>query len=459
MQARQMDADELQARLAGWLQRKMPGARGLALENMARSGAGFSNETMLFDAKWTEGEKALSRGMVLRTPPRAYPVFPEVALTKQFKVMKILGGTKVPVPRMLWLEEDPGPLGSPFYVMEKLKGTVVPEYPPYHTFGFYFNATPGQRARMWWGALENMARVHMLDWKKLGFSFLGVPGGGTAPVDRQIEYLDMYLGWMKEGDSQPIFEAALAWLKENRYAPERVTLCWGDPRLPNTMYNEETYDVVAILDWEMSFLGDPEADLAWFLFCDWQHSDGYGLPRTEGSPTSEETIRRYEEITGFRTKHLLYQEVVAALYFGIIMAQIFKNFKKMGVAMPGDASEFNTVGHQRLATLLNLAPPAAPQRQVTNVEQMTVTVQFHLTGPGGSDWYLVCDKGKAARFEGSVENPNCGLTVSAEDWAKMQRGELEKFKAWTDGKLKIDGDMTLFLQMEDIISKFTKGGG
>ncbi len=90
---------------------------------------------------------------------------------------------------------------------------------------------------------------------------------------------------------------------------------------------------------------------------------------------------------------------------------------------------------------------------------MTVTVQFRLTGPGGSDWYLVCDKGKATKFEGCVENPNCGLVVSAEDWAKMQRGELEKFKAWTDGKLKIEGDMSLFLQMEDTISKFTKGGG
>ncbi len=459
MQARQMGPTELQARLSRWLLQKMPRAADLVMENTARSGAGFSNETMLFDARWKEGQKHVSRGMVLRTPPRAYPVFPEVALVKQFRVMKALGKAKVPVPRMLWLEEDPEVLGTPFYVMEKLQGTVVNEYPPYHTSGIYFNATPANRARMWWEALENMARVHLLDWKKLGLSFLGVPKPGTGPVDRQIEYLDMYLKWMKEGDSQPIFETALQWLKDHRYAPERATLCWGDPRLPNTMYNEETLDLVAILDWEMSFLGDPEADLAWFLFCDWQHSDGYGVPRTEGSPSREETIRRYEEITGFATRHLLYQEVVAALFFGIIMAQIFKNFKKMGVAIPGDASEFNTVGHQRLAALLDLAPPSTPQRQVTNVEQIKVTVQFRMTGPGGSDWYLVCDRGKATKFEGLAENPECGLVVSAEDWARMQRGELEKFKAWTDGKLKIEGDMTLFLQLEDTISRFTKGGG
>lgn len=459
MQARQVDTTDLQSKLAAWLQQKMPEARNLTLENITRSGAGFSNETMLFDAKWKEGRKFLTKGMVIRLPPRAYPVFPEYALVKQFKVMKTLGNTNVPVPKMLWLEEDPSLLGSPFYVMEKLTGTVPPEFPPYHTFGIYFNATPQQRAKMWWGTVENMAKVHMLNWKKLGLSFLGVPKRGTGPVDRQLEYLEMYLNWMKGEDSQPILEAALEWLKDHRYSPERVSLCWGDPRLPNTMYDEKTYDVVAILDWEMSFLGDPEADLAWFLFCDWQHSAGYGFPRTEGSPSKEETIKRYEELTGHRVKNLFYQEIVAALYFSIIMAQIFKNFKKMGIAIPGESNEFNTVGHHRLADLLNLPAPAAPTRQVTKVDEVSVTVQFCLTGPGGGDWYLLCDKGKATKFEGRAPSPNCTLIVSAEDWGKMQRGELERFKAWTDGKLKIEGDMSLLLQLEDTISKFTKGGG
>jgi putative sterol carrier protein len=269
----------------------------------------------------------------------------------------------------------------------------------------------------------------------------------------------MYLNWMKEGDPQPTLEAGLEWLRDHRYAPEKVSVCWGDPRLPNTMYEEGTFDVVAILDWEMSFLGDPEADLAWFLFCDWQHSVGYGFPRTEGSPTREETIKRYEELTGYKVKNLFYQEVVAALYFGIVMAKIFKNFKKMGIAIPGNASEHNTVGHQRLAGLLNLPSPGAPARETTRVDQVAVTVQFRLTGPGGSDWYLRCDKGVATRFDGLVENPNCAMIVSAEDWGKMQRGELEKIKAWTDGKLKIEGDMSLLMQLEDTISKYTKGGG
>jgi putative sterol carrier protein len=131
----------------------------------------------------------------------------------------------------------------------------------------------------------------------------------------------------------------------------------------------------------------------------------------------------------------------------------------MGVAIPGNSSPFNTVGHQRLASLLNLPAPGEPARPSTRVDQVSVTVQFRFTGPGGCEWYLLCDKGKATKFDGCAENPNCTLIVSAEDWDKMLRGELEKFKAWTDGKLKIEGDMNLFMQLEDTISKFTKGGG
>jgi putative sterol carrier protein len=103
-----------------------------------------------------------------------------------------------------------------------------------------------------------------------------------------------------------------------------------------------------------------------------------------------------------------------------------------------------------------LPAPGAPTRQTTRVEEVTVTVQFHLTGDGGCDWYAVCEKGTATRHEGVVENPNCTLTVSAADWAAIQRGELDRFNAWTGGKLKIDGDMTLMLQLEEAISKLSK---
>ena len=458
MQVRQIDLAGAQSKFVTWLQKKMPEASDLSIMNIERSGSGLSNETFLFEMTWKEAGRPQSRGMVLRLPPKSFPVHPEYDLNKQFTIMQILGKTSVPVPRVYWMEEDAEILGAPFYVMGKLKGIVPPDYPPYHSFGVYFDATPSQRAKIWWGSVDAMADVHKLDWKKLGFSFLGVPKGGTDAVDRRIDYLEKFLNWTKEGpeDSQPTLEAALKWLRENHYVPEHVTLCWGDSRPPNTMYDQD-FDVVAVLDWEMAFLGDPESDLAWFLFMDWQHSEGVGIPRLEGSPDTKETIKHYEERTGFKVKNLFYNEVLNAFWYSIIMAKIYKNFKKMGVVIPGDQTEYNTPGHMRLASLLNLPAPRAP-RQVTKVEETTAIVQFNLTGPGGSDWYLVCQKGQGTRHEGKATNPTCTLIMSAEDWAAVQRGNLQRSTAYMTGKLKIEGDMTLLLQLEDLISRFTKSG-
>ncbi len=457
MLSRQVELAELQPKLLDWIRGKMPKARDLAISSLERSGAGISNETFLFNLSWQEKGKPESEAMVLRCAPRSSPVYPDYDLSLQFRVMKALHAAKLPVARVHWLEQDEKVLGTGFYVMGRIEGVVPPEFPPYHSFGVFFDAAPHKRARMWWSAIEAMSRVHQADWQKLGLSFLGVPGGGTGPLDRQLDYFERYLGWAKDSpdERQPVLEAALKWLRENRYRPARVTLCWGDARMPNTMFSPDG-DVAALFDWEMAFLGDPQADLAFFLLLDWVDSEGYGIPRLEGAPGREETVRRYEELTGWKVDQLHYNEVFAVFRAGIIMMKVLKNFKKMGVAMDQADAESNNPCTQRLASLLGLPAPGAPARQTVRVEEVTVTVQFHLTGEGGGDWYAVCEKGAAVRHEGVAPNPSCTLTVSAADWAAIQRGELDRFNAWTGGKLKIDGDMTLMLQLEEAISKLGK---
>jgi aminoglycoside phosphotransferase (APT) family kinase protein/putative sterol carrier protein len=454
MLSRQIESGDLQSRLLAWLKQKMPQARDLTLTGLERSGAGISNETFLFHLSWEESGTPKSEAMVLRCAPRAFPVYPDYDLSIQFRVMKCLDKSEIPVPKVYWLEEDANVLGTAFYLMGKIEGVVPPEFPPYHSFGVYFDANPGVRSMMWWSAIEAMSQVHRVDWKTLGMSFLGVPQGGTDPVDRQLDYFERYLNWDKESpdEKHPILEATLQWLKENRYSPQRVTLCWGDARMPNTMFNPDG-SVAALFDWEMAFLGDPQADLAFFLLLDWVDSEGYGIPKLEGTPSVDETIRRYEEMTGWKVTNFFYNEVLAAFRAGVVMLKVFKNFKKMGVALPQEDIELNNVCTQKLAGLLGLPAPGEPARQTTRVEDVTVTVQFHLTGPGGCDWYAVCEKGTAVRYEGITQDPNCTLTVSADDWAAIQRGDLERFNAWTTGKLKIDGDMTLLLQLEETISK------
>jgi len=441
---------DIQADLTAWLRGKLPEAANLELSPLKRPAAGFSNETYLCDLSYEEGGQRRTEPIVVRLEPK-YRVFPEYDLEKQYRIMACLAGTDVPVPRVRWYEGDRKFVGSAFYVMDKVEGEAPPEVPPYHAFGMLFNATPERRAKVWWNGVETLARIHTLDWRKLGLSFLGEPAGGTDAIDRQLDYYGRYLDWVKERGPQPVLDAALGWLREHRYEPKRVALCWGDSRLPNLMYRDDS--VVAVLDWEMAWLGDPEADLAWWIFMDWQGCEGYGIPRLEGFPSADDTIRRYEELTGAKVEHAFYNEVFAAFRFGVVLARVAHLMKDLGMHLSSPDFDTNNVCTQRLATLLDLPPPGESQRQVTDIRKVTVRVQFHLTGPGGSDWYLVSEGGEGRRYEGTVDNPDVTVTASAADWRAIRAGEIDRTQAFLGGKLKIEGDLTLLMQLEEVINR------
>jgi hypothetical protein len=230
-----------------------------------------------------------------------------------------------------------------------------------------------------------------------------------------------------------------------------VSLCWGDSRLPNVIFQGTR--VAAVLDWEMAFLGDPEADLAWWLFLDWCHSTGYGIPRLEGLPGRDETVARYEELTDRRVEHLRYQEVMAAFRYGVITMRLARLLREANIPVAGPDMETNNVCTQRLAALLDLPAPGAAARPITPVDAVTARIQFHLTGPGGSDWYVVADRGRPTRHPGIVERPDATLTVSAADWAAIQSGELNRAQAFLGGRLRVEGDVMLLLQLEDAIAR------
>ena len=354
----QRDPESIHAQLTEWVQAKLPASEDVRLSPLVKPGLGFSNETWFADLSWREDGKERSESLVFRLEPAGFFVFPEYDLPEQVQVMQSLGSTDIPVPEILWLEEDRGVVGCPFYVMKKIEGRVPPDVPNYHAEGVFFDAPLESRAKMWWSGIETLAGIHTLDWKELGLSFLGVPEAGTGPLDRQLDYYDRYLEWAREGEPQPVLEAALRWLGENRYTPKRVAVCWGDSRLSNMIFRDEK--VAAVLDWEMAFLGDPEADFAWWLFFDWHHSEGTNTPRLEGLPTIEETIRRYEELTGWKTEQLHYQEVNAACRFGVIMVSLVNNMKKRGLVPATSEMGLNNATTQRLATLLDLPPPGSP---------------------------------------------------------------------------------------------------
>ena len=442
----------MQASLESWLQQRMPQARELSISALQRASAGFSNETYFFDATWKDGEEARAETMVLRRQPDGFSLFPNYDLGKQFRVMERLAKTDVPVPRVHWLEEDEKVLGTPFYVMSKIEGDIAPEIPPYHSFGLCYDAAPERRRKLCMSGLEAAAKIHALDWETTGFSFLGVPAAGsTDAVDWELDYYEGFLNWARE-EPQPILQAALDYLRESKFAPKRVALCWGDCRMGNMIFGADD-EVVGVLDWEMAYLGNPEADLGWFLFMDWQHSEGYGIPRLEGFPSREEIIQRWEELTGWEIENIFYHEVLAAFKFGVIMLKVAKNMKQSGAPMPSEDLHLNNPATQRLAALLDLPSPGK-QREMTNVEEMTVVIQTHLTGPGGYSWYLVADRGTGTRYEGNAGNPDATTTMAFETWKSIQSGELNRVEAFMGGLIQVDGDVTLLMQLEDMLNRF-----
>lgn len=349
--ARVLDLEARQAKLQAWLGTRLPQGQEVSITPLQRASAGFSNETYAFDLRWREEGHERELALIVRWPPMASPIFPEYDMSLQFRVMQCLEGSGVPVPAVYWCEEDPSVLGAPFYVMERVEGAIPSDLAPsYHGAGILWEATPEGRAQMWWRAVEAMAEIHSVDWQRLDLAFLSVPSGGTDPLDRQIALYERWLAW-STSEPAPVLRAGFEWVKQHRFEPRRSSLCWGDAKISNLIFRNG--EVVAVLDWEMAHLGDPEADLAWFLILDQETCATYGVPRLAGLPGREETVRYYERRTGRKVENLLYHEVFAALGSAVIIVQVAQSAVEAGYeGFPPDFATSNSAV-RRLVELLD----------------------------------------------------------------------------------------------------------
>ncbi|MBW2288389.1 MAG: phosphotransferase family protein [Deltaproteobacteria bacterium] len=356
----QRDLELTAKQLALWLQERLPDARNLEVIGLAKpSATGFSNETLLFDLHWDERGKAREAGYVVRIEPTGPGVFPEYDLSLQYNIMDILGKkTQVPVPALLGIEDDASVLGAAFYVMERVEGRIPPDNPPYHTEGWLKEAPKAEQQKVWWSCLDTMVDIHKLDWEDLGMGFLECKSPGETHLTKQLNSMASYYDWAARGIPNPTIEPALRWLVENQpEEPETPSLVWGDSRIGNMIFRQG--ECVAVLDWEMAVLGDPEQDLAWWLFLDRHHSEGLDTPRIPGLPSRAETVARYEKKMGRSVENLDYYEIFAAAHFSAIMMRVAQQLVHFGF-MPeenGLAFERNNVVTRLLAGLLELPTP------------------------------------------------------------------------------------------------------
>jgi aminoglycoside phosphotransferase (APT) family kinase protein len=357
MPAPQRDLERTRGELARWLAGKLPEAEGIRISDLRGPGnTGFSNDTLLLDLAWRGRSGPEDDALVVRVEPSGLRVFPFYDLAREFRILRILEGSDVPVPHARWMEQDPSILGAPFYVMERLEGRVPPDNPPYHISGWVTEIAPEERARIWWSGLEVLARIHRIDWKRAGLGFLDAPQLARDPLEGQLRYYERYLEWAARGRPHPTSDAALRWLVKHRPEEEPTALCWGDARLGNMIFRDGR--CVAVLDWEMAALGSPEADLGWWLFFDHHHSAGCGAPRLAGFPSRAESVARYEEWTGHRVRHLEYYEIFAAFRFSVIMMRVAQQLEEHGLLPRGSDFETNNTCTRLLAAMLGFPAPA-----------------------------------------------------------------------------------------------------
>ncbi len=353
----QRDLEETGRALLEWFATRLPDAEDIRMSELTGpSNTGFSNDTLLFDLEWQEAGTPRREGLVVRIEPTGFQIFPEYDVGRQLRVMQLLAGTEVPVPRMFWLEEETAILGAPFFCMERIEGRIPSDNPPYHTGGWITEISPSDRARLWWDGLDVLTRIHRLDWRGAGFDFLEEPGLTGSPTEHQLRYYRRFLTWAARGRPQPTTEAALEWLEKHCPQREPVALSWGDSRLGNMIFREGR--CVAVLDWEMVTLGNPEMDLGWWLFLDDHHSKGCSAPRLDGFPSHEESVATYEARTGLTVRHLEYFKVFAAFRFSVIMIRVGQQLVEAGL-LPSDSHfETDNTVTRMLASMLDLPPPA-----------------------------------------------------------------------------------------------------
>lgn len=283
-------------RLAGYLAARLPAAERVVVANAHAMPAGASNETVGFDLRVTVEGRDWSLPMVLR-PQREEGVLAPYDVSRQFRVMRALAATEVPVPAVAWLEPTGEVLGTPFFVMVRVRGETLPL--------FWY----GRSARLV-AAAGALAKVHAVDWEGAGLGFLG-EGELEDPLEAELGPWRARAERLRIGRA-PLLVALVEWLRANQPSDARMALLHGDPNPGNYLFRGER--VVAVVDWELAGLGDPRSDLGFYAALQTVFG-GMGGPHGE-TLLSE----AYEAATGRRLGNLAYYEALGLYRMAVVMA-------------------------------------------------------------------------------------------------------------------------------------------
>ena len=240
-------------RLATWFGERLQ-VDAVEIDDLVQHTEGFSWQTYTLTARWHCDGAPCTRGFAVRREPEdgvlaPYDVGAQYALHRQ-----LIGREGLPVPALYWLETDPTVLGMPFYVMERIEGTV-PSPMARAPFANENAATIGEQF------VEILATIHGIDWRALDLPQLTPPTTDpVAAAHAEIAKWEHFytVGMIRE---IPAIRAALAWARAHVATSDRLVVCHGDYRTGNFLLRNGT--IVGVLDWELAHVSDPIDDLAW----------------------------------------------------------------------------------------------------------------------------------------------------------------------------------------------------
>jgi aminoglycoside phosphotransferase (APT) family kinase protein len=269
-------------RLCNYLSQELAGFSGKL--NVRQFGYGQSNPTYLLSDTATKKEYVLRKKPPGRLLPSAH------AVDREYRILRALQETDVPVPEMVLFCEDSTVVGTPFYIMERVKGRIFREAAAPEV------TSPKERRDIFDAMNDTLARIHGVDWRTAGLETYGKPGNY---MERQVSKWSRQYAASKT-DSIANMDHLMAWLSENIPMDTANTIVHGDYRIENLIFHPHEPRVLAVLDWELSTLGNPLADLAFNCM-------GYYIPASasgtlglagidlaaKGIPTERECVAAY----------------------------------------------------------------------------------------------------------------------------------------------------------------------
>ena len=306
-------------RLTAYLQGHVPELSSITSISVKQFPSGHSNLTYLVQAN--------GREYVLRRPPFGSKVKSAHDMGREYRILSKLHGAYPLAPEPVAFCEDESVIGSNFYVMRRIEGIILRKELPKD-----LTLPPETLRALHLNLVDNLARIHAIDYAKAGLGDLGKPEGY---VQRQVA------GWSKryvdsQTDDIPAVTEVAKWLADRLPQESGASLIHNDYKLDNVVLDaHDITKIVGVLDWEMSTLGDPFMDLGTFLGY-WVEKDDddaiqvmrWGPTTAPGSLTRREIVERYQQVSGRTVDNPVFYYVFGMFKTAVVIQQIYYRYKQ-----------------------------------------------------------------------------------------------------------------------------------